>query len=92
VRGFAFIAWPAEYGETGVMSFILSRDSGPYQADLGTGSAAIASQIDSFDPGREWSSVSPFFTYLDDSDSVLQNDKRPDKVMSPRALYSSKHW
>jgi len=57
VGGFAMIAWPAQYGETGVMTFILSQDHVIYQNDLGADTAAIVGSIASFDPVKGWAPV-----------------------------------
>ncbi len=52
--GFALLAWPAVYGETGVMSFMISHDGVVYEADLGEQTADKAKQIERFDPSPEW--------------------------------------
>lgn len=52
--GFAVIAWPEEYGETGVMSFLVSHSGNVFEQDLGLDSASIAGEIQSFDPGPDW--------------------------------------
>ena len=57
VAGFALIAWPAQYGETGVMTFILNQDHVVYERDLGEDTAAIVGSISSFDPGEGWTPV-----------------------------------
>jgi hypothetical protein len=57
VGGFAMIAWPAAYGDTGVMSFIVNRDGVIYERDLGEETAQRAAAIDSFDPDEGWSAV-----------------------------------
>ena len=57
VAGFALIAWPAQYGETGVMTFILNQDHVVYERDLGADTAAIVGSISSFDPGEGWTPV-----------------------------------
>ncbi|HTT11667.1 MAG TPA: DUF2950 domain-containing protein [Burkholderiaceae bacterium] len=57
--GFAVIAWPARYQETGIKTFIVSHDEQVYEQDLGPGTAAKAAAIRSFDPGPGWSKVSP---------------------------------
>jgi len=54
VHGFAMIAWPAQYGETGVMTFIINQDHVIYERDLGEGTAATVGSITSFDPGEGW--------------------------------------
>lgn len=55
--GFALVAWPAEYGDSGVMSFILSRDGTLYEADLGPGGDAAAGNMVLFDPDNRWMPV-----------------------------------
>ena len=55
--GFALIAWPAEYGNTGVMSFIVNQDGIVYQQDLGPDTAELAVQIQGFDPAPGWAPV-----------------------------------
>lgn len=55
-RGFALIAWPASYGETGVMTFIVSKDGQVYQKDLGEDTDAEARGMAAFDPAG-WSVV-----------------------------------
>jgi len=55
--GWAVIAWPAEYGETGVMSFLAGHGGVVYERDLGPDSAAVA--IAEFDPSAGWTPVSP---------------------------------
>lgn len=53
--GFALIAFPAEYGSSGVMTFIVNHDGIVYSKDLGTDTAAAAQSIQSFDPDPSWS-------------------------------------
>lgn len=55
--GFALVAWPIRYGETGVKSFLISHDGQLYEKDLGPKSAAIARQMGSFNPDASWSKV-----------------------------------
>lgn len=54
IGGFAVIAYPAEYGVSGVMSFMISHDETLYEKDLGPESAAIAGRMLSFDPDESW--------------------------------------
>jgi hypothetical protein len=53
-NGFALVAWPARYGETGVMSFIVNHDGVVYQKNLGAASADVASAMTRFDPDATW--------------------------------------
>ena len=55
--GFALVAWPIQYGDTGVMSFMISHDGVLYQKDLGTQSAAIAESMKTFNPDATWGKV-----------------------------------
>jgi hypothetical protein len=57
--GFAVIAWPARYQQTGIKSFMVSHDEQVYEQDLGPGTAAKAAAIKSFDPDPGWNKVSP---------------------------------
>jgi hypothetical protein len=57
--GFAVIAWPARYRDTGVMSFIMNQDGQVFESDLGADTAATAAAVKSFDPIPGWTLVSP---------------------------------
>lgn len=57
--GFALIAWPSQYGETGVMSFMVSHDGEVFEKDLGKNGASIAEAMKSFDPDSSWQEVKP---------------------------------
>jgi len=49
-EGYALIAWPAKYDDTGVMTFIVSRDGAVYQKNLGPNAAAAARTITAYNP------------------------------------------
>ena len=57
--GFALIASPADYGKTGVMSFIVNQDGQVYEKNLGPQSASAAAAIRSFDPDGSWRPAQP---------------------------------
>jgi hypothetical protein len=57
IGGFAVIARPATYGNSGVMSFMVNQDGTLYQADLGANTESAADKITSFDPGPPWHAV-----------------------------------
>jgi len=59
IGGFAVVAWPVRYGETGVMTFMVSHDGVLYQKDLGPQTPARASAITRFDPDSSWQKVQP---------------------------------
>ncbi len=52
--GFAFAAYPAEYGNSGVMTFIISQDGVLLQKDLGTTTAETVNAMNAFDPDPSW--------------------------------------
>ena len=54
IAGFALIAWPAEWGNTGVMTFIVNQQGKIYEADLGPKTVHIAPAIKEFDPDPRW--------------------------------------
>jgi hypothetical protein len=56
-RGFAFVAYPARYGETGTMTFVVSRDRVIYQKDLGPTTGDVASVMSQYNPNGSWSEV-----------------------------------
>lgn len=56
-EGYALVAWPAVFDDTGVMTFIVSRDGVVYQKDLGPNSATAAKAMTAFDPGAGWEKV-----------------------------------
>jgi hypothetical protein len=57
VGGFAFVAYPAEYGNSGVMTFIINQDGVLFQKDLGKTTAEIATAMSEFDPDTGWTPV-----------------------------------
>jgi hypothetical protein len=57
IAGFAMVAFPAEYGRSGVMTFIVSHNGKVYERDLGTNSAGIGAKMTTFDPGAGWKEV-----------------------------------
>jgi hypothetical protein len=57
IAGFAMIARPAIYGQTGIMTFLVSHHGTVYQKDLGPDTAALADKIMSFNPNKSWSIV-----------------------------------
>ena len=58
IAGFAMLAWPAEYGETGVMTFQVSHQGDVLEADLGPETAEVAPAFDAYDPDATWTEVS----------------------------------
>jgi hypothetical protein len=58
VAGFGMIAFPAAYGVSGVMSFLVGRNGEIYERDLGTETASIAAEIGEFEPSPYWEPLS----------------------------------
>jgi hypothetical protein len=54
IGGFALVAWPASYGNSGVMTFIVSHDGVVYEKDLGPDTAAAVKKITRFNPDKSW--------------------------------------
>ena len=57
IGGFAMIAWPAEYGNSGVTTFMISHSGDVYEKNLGPSTAQIASRTSSFNPDDSWKKV-----------------------------------
>jgi hypothetical protein len=55
IGGFALVAWPAEYGESGIMTFIVNQQGRVYQKDLGPKTTALAEAMKAYDPDKTWS-------------------------------------
>lgn len=56
-NGFALLAWPATYGETGVMTFAISHAGQIFEKDLGKETPRLAASITRFDPDSSWTEV-----------------------------------
>jgi hypothetical protein len=57
IAGFALVAYPAEYGKSGIMTFIVSHQGTVYQKDLGPNTADLAAKMTQYDPDSSWSVV-----------------------------------
>ena len=57
IGGFALVAYPAEYGNSGVMTFLVNHQGVIFQKDLGPATAQIASQMTAFNPDQTWTKV-----------------------------------
>jgi hypothetical protein len=55
IGGFALAAWPAEYGVSGIMTFIVNQQGRVYQKDLGAKTAKLAAAMKVYDPDKAWS-------------------------------------
>jgi hypothetical protein len=57
IGGFGVIAWPASYGNSGVMTFIINQNGILYQKDLGDNTAELAKSMTAFNPSEGWEVV-----------------------------------
>jgi Protein of unknown function (DUF2950) len=53
--GFALVAWPAEYGHSGIMTFLVNKQGIVFQKDLGAQTAEAVKAITTYDPDASWS-------------------------------------
>ena len=54
IGGFALIAYPAEYGNSGIITFMVNHDGTVWEKDLGLKTAKLAQKIESFTPDKTW--------------------------------------
>ena len=54
IGGFALVAYPAQYGASGITTFIVNHEGVVYQKDLGPNTTALAQSITQFDPDETW--------------------------------------
>jgi hypothetical protein len=54
IAGFALVAWPADYGNSGIMTFIVNQQGRVYQKDLGANTAKLVTKMDTYDPDPSW--------------------------------------
>jgi hypothetical protein len=57
IGGFALVAWPAQWGNSGVMTFLVNQQGKVYQKDLGPRTSAIVNRISTYDPDASWTLV-----------------------------------
>lgn len=54
IGGFALVAWPAEYGQSGIMTFIVNQQGKVLQKDLGPKTGSLVKKITACDPDESW--------------------------------------
>jgi hypothetical protein len=59
IGGFAVVAYPAEYGNSGVMTFIVNHDGKVFQKNLGSNTGSIAKGMKEYNPDKTWAEVKP---------------------------------
>jgi hypothetical protein len=55
IAGYALVAWPAEWKNTGVMTFIVNQQGQVFQKNLGPKTAKLAADLITYDPDNSWS-------------------------------------
>ena len=55
--GFAVVAWPAKYGVSGIMTFMISHIGKVYESNLGPETKSIVKNMDRFNPDKDWTEV-----------------------------------
>lgn len=56
-KGFAILATPARYGDSGIMTFVMNKDGVVYEKDLGSRTVELANHMDRYDPDKGWTAV-----------------------------------
>jgi len=57
IGGFAVVAYPAEYGNSGIMTFIVNHDGKVFQKNLGSNTASAAKSMKEYNPDKTWTEV-----------------------------------
>jgi hypothetical protein len=57
IGGFAVVAYPAAYGSSGIMTFVVNHEGVVYEKNLGKNTAKTAKAMTSFDPDQTWKKV-----------------------------------
>lgn len=57
IGGFALVAWPAQYGNSGVTTFMVNHEGNVFEKDLGNSTSTLAPEISSFNPDDSWKKV-----------------------------------
>ena len=65
--GFALLAYPAEYGASGVMTFMVNQDGVVWQRDLGEETAELAPSMRQFNPDATWTPIAPESIWAEES-------------------------
>jgi hypothetical protein len=58
LAGFALVAWPEEWGNSGVMTFMVNQEGKVYQKNLGTKTSNVAATMTAYDPDPTWKPTS----------------------------------
>ena len=73
--GFATVAWPAKYGNSGVMTFLINQRGIVFQKDLGADTETAATAIQAFDPDATWDLTGDTLDEDDEDDADHAGDE-----------------
>jgi hypothetical protein len=57
IGGFGLVAWPAEYGVSGIKTFVVNQDGVIYEKDLGRSTGSTVEAMTVYDPDKTWKRV-----------------------------------
>jgi hypothetical protein len=77
--GFALIAWPADYRNSGIMTFILNQDGVIYEKDLGENTTRLVGEIKAFNPDESWTKVE----LESEPEAEAQPEQQPQRIPQP---------
>ena len=83
--GFAAIAWPAKYGNSGVMTFMVNNRDIVYQKDLGAETETLVAAIQSFDPDPTWEPTGDSLGAVEGVDEELAGEGEPAAESAPQS-------
>ena len=88
ILGFGLVAYPAKYGSSGIMTFIVNQEGVVYQKDLGKGTAKTAGAMKRYDPDPTWDKVEAGSDVPDCPAEVVLAWNRIDRKRRVRFLHS----
>lgn len=83
--GFAAVAWPAKYGNSGVMTFMVNHRDIVFQKDLGSDTATAAAAIQAFDPDSSWQPTGDSLGAVEGVDEELAGEGEPEAESAPQS-------
>jgi hypothetical protein len=85
IGGHALVAWPATYGNSGVMTFMVNHDGVVYEKDLGPQTASAVQKIAKFNPDKTWKKVDPASSPKADAAKATPAKTQPGKAEPAKA-------
>ena len=86
IGGHALVAWPATYGNSGVMTFLVNHDGVVYEKDLGPETSAAVQKITKFNPDKTWKKAEPASSSkAEPAKAAATKAAEPVKAATPKA-------